>query len=93
MYLPAFSDTVFLKLFYGRHHLYQTKVLLRFLRNKIFFKIFLFYVICIVILTVGRWVGVEPPGAGVTDSCELPCGCWEFNLDPVHLTAEPSHQP
>ena len=27
--------------------------------------------------------GVEFPGAGVTDSCELPCGCWESNLGPL----------
>ena len=37
------------------------------------------------------------PGTGATDSCELPCGCWELNLgppreQPVLLTAEPSLQ-
>ena len=31
-------------------------------------------------------------------SCELPCGCWELNLDPLEeqpvlLTTEPSLQP
>jgi hypothetical protein len=36
--------------------------------------------------------------AGVTDSCELPCWCWEWNLrpleeQPVFLTTEPSFQP
>jgi hypothetical protein len=36
-------------------------------------------------------------GAGVTDSCELPCGCWELSSvplgeQPVFLTAEPSLQ-
>jgi len=38
------------------------------------------------------------PGTGVTDSCELPCGCWELNSGPlqeqlVFLTTEPSLQP
>ena len=27
--------------------------------------------------------GVESSGARVTDSCELSCGCWELNLDPL----------
>jgi hypothetical protein len=36
-------------------------------------------------------------GTGVPDSCELPCGFWELNLDPLEeqpvlLTAEPSLQ-
>jgi hypothetical protein len=22
-------------------------------------------------------------GTGVTDGCELPCGCWELNLGPL----------
>jgi hypothetical protein len=34
------------------------------------------------------------PGTGVTDSCELLCGCWLLNLSPLEkqsvlLTAEP----
>ena len=42
--------------------------------------------------------GVRSPGAGVTASCELPCGYGELNLgsleeQPVFLTAEPSLQP
>lgn len=41
--------------------------------------------------------GVSSPGVPVTDSCELPCGCWELNMDsleeqPVLLTIEPSLQ-
>ena len=24
--------------------------------------------------------GIGSPGIGVTDGCELPCGCWELNL-------------
>ena len=27
--------------------------------------------------------GVGSPGAGVTDCCELPCGRWESNPDPL----------
>lgn len=34
------------------------------------------------------------PETGVTDGCEQPWGCWEFNLGPLKqqtaLTAEPS---
>ncbi|KAL6040407.1 hypothetical protein STEG23_015188 [Scotinomys teguina] len=42
--------------------------------------------------------GVESPGTGVIDSCELPCGCWELNPgclkeQPVLLAIEPSLQP
>jgi hypothetical protein len=42
--------------------------------------------------------GVGSPGTGVTDSCELPSGCWELNLgplgeQPVLLVTEPSFQP
>lgn len=42
--------------------------------------------------------GVRYPGAGVTDSLELPCGCWGLNLgpleaQPVFVTTEPSLQP
>ena len=42
--------------------------------------------------------GVRSPGTGVTDRCEVPCGCWELNPgslqeQPVLLTAEPSLQP
>jgi hypothetical protein len=38
------------------------------------------------------------PETGVIDDCELPCGCWELNLDaleekPILLTTEPSFQP
>ena len=44
------------------------------------------------------WCFVRSPGARVTDSYELPCGCWELNLgpleeQPVLLTTEPFLQP
>lgn len=40
---------------------------------------------------------VQSGGTGVTDGCELPCGCWESNpgpleKQPVLLTAAPSLQ-
>ena len=35
---------------------------------------------------IGFWI----PGTGVTDGCELPCGCWDWNPGPP---AEPSLQP
>ena len=42
--------------------------------------------------------GVRTPGTGSSDSCELPCGCWELNPGPqeeqsVLLTTDPSLQP
>ncbi|CAO2613549.1 hypothetical protein LEMLEM_LOCUS16128 [Lemmus lemmus] len=41
------------------------------------------------------YVCVRVSDLGVTDSCELPCGCWELNPGPreeqsVLLTTEPS---
>ena len=43
-------------------------------------------------------IGIRSPGTGVTDSCELPYGCWELNPGPLEeqsvlLTAEPFLQP
>ena len=40
----------------------------------------------------------DSPGTGVTDRCELSCGCWELNPGPLEeqsmlLTTEPSLQP
>lgn len=42
--------------------------------------------------------GVGSPETVNTDSCELPCGCWELNPGPLEeqpglLRAEPSLQP
>lgn len=42
-------------------------------------------------------VDIRSPGAEITGSCELPCGCLELNLDPLNtelvlLTVEPSLQ-
>ena len=42
--------------------------------------------------------GVRSPGTVVTNSCELPCWCWELNSgplgrQPVFLTTEPLLQP
>lgn len=41
--------------------------------------------------------GAASPGIGVSDSCELSCGCWELNLKPLEeqpelVIAEPSLQ-
>lgn len=30
----------------------------------------------------GGQKALYPPGAGVTNGCEPPCGCWETNLGP-----------
>lgn len=39
--------------------------------------------------------GVEPPGTGVMDGCELPCGYQGLNLAPllVLITTEPARLP
>ena len=42
--------------------------------------------------------GVRSTGTRITDSCKLPCGCWESNLGPLGgqpalFTMEPSLQP
>lgn len=42
-------------------------------------------------------VGIRSPGTGITEDYELPCGCWNPNLDPLQeqqriLTTEPSTQ-
>ena len=50
---------------------------LLFFSNNLF--IFLLYMFC---LSVCLCEGVRVPGTGVTDSCELPRGCWEMNLGP-----------
>lgn len=61
----------------------------------LFLKIIYFHFMCIGVLPV--W-GIQSPGTGVTDQCELPCVCWKLDLGPVEeqlvfLTCEPSLQP
>jgi hypothetical protein len=58
--------------------------------------LFLFYAHWYVL--AGTYVCVRLSDLRVTDSCELPCGCWELNQRPpeeqsVLLTAESSLQP
>lgn len=53
-----------------------------------------FYFMCTDVLSACMSVSDDP---GITDSCELPCGCWESNLGPLEeqsmlLTTEPSFQ-
>jgi hypothetical protein len=39
------------------------------------------YFVCMHIYVHHRHVWSDgSPGTGVTDSCELQCGCWELNL-------------
>ena len=45
-----------------------------------------------------KYEGVRSPGTRITDSCELPCGCWDLNIGPLEeqpmfLITEPSLQP
>ena len=57
------------------------------------------YILCTLVFYLHVYLDeVRSPGTGVSNSCELPCGCWELNPDtleepPVLLTAEPSLQP
>ena len=49
---------------------------------------------CVSVLPACTSLGLE---VGATDSCKLPCGCWELNLapleeQPVLLTTKPSLQ-
>jgi hypothetical protein len=67
-----------------------------FLKKDLFVYLFI-YTFCALVfcLHVCLCKGVRSSGTGVTDRCELPCGCWELNLgpleeQPVLLTAEPS---
>lgn len=40
------------------------------------------------------YVCVRVLDPGVVDSCDLPCGCWKLNPDPLEeQTTEPSLQP
>lgn len=50
-----------------------------------------------ILLPSAARVDIRSPGAEVTGSCELPCGCLKLNLDPLEtqlvlLTVEPSLQ-
>jgi hypothetical protein len=40
--------------------------------------LFLYYAAYCFCLRVCLW-GCQTPGTGITDSCELSCGCWELN--------------
>ena len=64
----------------------------------LFYFILFYFILFYFILFYVHWCeGVRTPGAEVTDSCELPCGCWESNQNtlegqPVLLPAEPALQ-
>ena len=47
--------------------------------NKLIFMIFFKKRICLALFYVHWCEGVRFPGTGVTDSYEMPCGCWELN--------------
>jgi hypothetical protein len=43
----------------------------------------LWYVcVCVCVSTESKKMS-DPPGSGVTDGCELPCGCWDLNSGPL----------
>jgi hypothetical protein len=60
-----------------------------------FYYLLIFILFALVFcLSVYLCESVRIPGAGATDSHELPCGCWELNPGPlgeqlVLLTVEP----
>ena len=82
---------------------YEVKVLIFKVQLKaehlvFFLKEFIFFIIHLTLFYMLWFEGIRSPGTGVTNSCELPCGCWDLNLglleeQPVLLTAEPSLQP
>ena len=60
-------------------------------------SIFLCVCVLVFFLYASLYEGIRSPGIGVTDSGELPCGCWELSPgpleeQPVLLTTEPSLQ-
>jgi hypothetical protein len=75
----------------------QTVTLLRFICLFVCFQLMYLYFMRIAVLpTCISCVRVSD--LGITDSCELPCGCWELNSGPLEeqsvlLTTEPSLQP
>lgn len=66
---------------------------------KVFHVMTLYYLTVYILttcMTGARWLPV--PGAGATEGCGLPCGCWELNPgllqeQPVLITALPSLHP
>ena len=70
--------------------------------NFFIFYLFIFnflFILCTLVfcLHVCLCKGVQSHGTGATDSCKLPCGCWDLNPgpleeQPVLLTTEPSLQ-
>ena len=70
----------------------------RFLKHNVRHYIFLILCALVFCLHVCLCEGVRAPGTGVTDSCELPCGCWgliqgHLEEQPVLLTTEPPLGP
>lgn len=55
--------------------------------------------LCLVLIEAKNGVrGINFSGTGLTDSCELECGCWELNSGPLQkqqvlLATEPSPSP
>ena len=49
------------------------------------FNSFYFYFICALLSCLYACLcgSSRSPGTGVIDSCEVPCGCWELNPDPL----------
>jgi hypothetical protein len=69
--------------------------------SEFFYFLLIFFIFILWTLVIWLHIylceGIRLPETGVTDSCELPCGCWELYLgpleeQPVLLTAEPSLQ-
>ena len=44
----------------------------------LFFNDLFIFVLCALVFCQRVSLCVTCPGTGVTDSCELPCGCWSF---------------
>jgi hypothetical protein len=63
--------------------------------NSFFLKIIYLFLIYVHWCFACMHIYVRVSDIGVTDTCELPCGCWELDLGPLEeqsvlLTTEPS---
>ena len=85
----SFIYCIFLKPMYHRHWIDS-------FTNSFFLKLSISHAL-VFCLHVCLCESVRSFGTGITDSCELPCGHWQQNLDPLEeqpvFLPEPSFQP
>jgi hypothetical protein len=62
----------------------STMQLFYFLIFKLFIYFFILFTLVFYLLTY-VCEDIRAPGTGISDSCELPCACWELNLSPLEV--------